>query len=45
MTPIFESDIEQFVIKLLEKHGFDCSLPKLMRGKIRVKDIEKSRSK
>jgi len=27
MTPIFESDIEQFVIELLEKQGFDYLAP------------------
>jgi len=42
MTPIFESDIENFVIELLVKHGLTCSLPKLIKGEIRVKDAEKS---
>jgi len=29
MTPIFESDIEKFVIELLQGQGFDCLAPEL----------------
>jgi len=41
MTPIFESDIEQFVIELLQNQNFDCFLPKLMKEETRVKKVIK----
>jgi len=41
MTPIFESDIEEFVIELLQGQGFGALLPKLMKGEIRIKEAEK----
>jgi len=49
MNAIYESNIEEFVIELLQKQGFkylspkinknNLLLPKLMKGEIRVKEF------